>query len=121
MPQAWKNCMKQSDIVLRHIGKSADDLRFFIIMDGQHAGGISVYGAHPPQFSYGVAVSRHMRRRGAAKGALALLFARMKAAGYTHAAVQIEDVNTASLALHAALGFKKTGVDGRIVRMEKDI
>ena len=108
-------------IILRHIGKSADDLRFFIIMDGQHAGGISVYGLDCPRFSYGVAVSRHMRRKGAAKGALTLLFKRMKAAGYTHAAVQIEDVNAASLAQHAALGFTKTGVNGRIVTMEKDI
>jgi len=113
--------MKQSDIVLRHIGKSADDLRFFIIVDGQHAGGISVYGLDRPRFSYGIAVSRHMRRKGAAKGALALLFAQMKTDGYTHAAVQIEDVNTASLALHAALGFTKTGVNGRIVTMEKDV
>ena len=113
--------MKQSDIVLRHIGKSADDLRFFIIMDGQHAGGVSVYGLDRPRFSYGIAVSRYMRRKGAAKGALTLLFERMKASGFTHAVVQIEDVNAASLALHTALGFTKSSVNGRIVTMEKDI
>ena len=113
--------MKQSDIVLRHIGKSADDLRFFIIMDGQHAGGVSVYGLDRPRFSYGIAISRHMRRKGAAKGALTLLFERMKASGFTHAVVQIEDVNAASLALHTALGFTKSSVNGRIVTMEKDI
>ena len=54
-------------------------------------------------------------------GALMLLFERMKASGFTHAVVQIEDVNAASLALHTALGFTKSSVNGRIVTMEKDI
>jgi len=113
--------MKQSDIVLRHIGKSADDLRFFIIMDGQHAGGVSVHSAHPPSFSYGIAVGAHMRRRGAAKSALPLLFARMRALGFSRAVVQIAPDNAASLALHRSLGFEKTGDHGSIVIMEKDI
>ena len=30
-------------IELRHIGKSADDLRFFILMDGNHADGVTVH------------------------------------------------------------------------------
>ena len=96
------------NIQLKHIGKSADDLRFFILLDGQHAGGITVHSINPPQFSYGVAIARDMRRRGVAKAALPLLFEEMKRLGFTTAIVQIAPENTASLALHAALGFEET-------------
>ena len=65
-------------ITLRHIGKSADDLRFFILSDGLHAGGITVHSVNPPRFSYGIAVAPGLRRRGVAKAALPLLFEEMK-------------------------------------------
>jgi len=92
-------------IEIRHIGKSADDLRFFILLGGQHAGGITVHSMNPPIFSYGVAVSPHMRRKGVAKAALPLLFNEMKRRSFTKAVVQVAPDNKASLALHAALGF----------------
>ena len=95
-------------ITIKHIGKSADDLRFFILLDGLHAGGVTVHSVKFPQFSYGVAIARDMRRRGVAKAALPLLFEAMKRRGLTRAVVQIAPENQASLALHAALGFVQT-------------
>ncbi|MBQ2947578.1 MAG: GNAT family N-acetyltransferase [Clostridia bacterium] len=106
-------------VELRHIGKSADDLRFFILMDGRHAGGITVHSAQFPSFSYGVAVAKDMRRKGAAKAALLLLFDHMKRRGFARACVQIESANAASLALHSALGFAKTGEDNGVVLLER--
>ena len=96
------------NIQLKHIGKSADDLRFFILLDGRHAGGITVHSINPPQFSYGVAIAKEMRRRGVAKAALPRLFDEMQRRGFTKAIVQIAPENAASLALHAALGFEQT-------------
>ena len=93
-------------IEIRHIGKSADDLRFFILMDDRHAGGVTVHSVNPPSFSYGIAVAPQMRRKGVAKSALPLLFAEMKKRGFTKAVVQIAPDNAASLALHASLGFE---------------
>ena len=106
------------NIQIDHIGKSADDLRFFILLDGQHAGGITVHSVKPPQFSYGVAIAKEMRRRGVAKAALLLLFDEMKRRGFTKAVVQIALENTASLALHAALGFEQTAQDSHAVAMQ---
>jgi len=63
---------------------------------------------HPPQFSYGIAVAGDMRRKGAAKAALPLLFAHMQRRGFTKAVVQIAPDNAASIALHQALGFVQT-------------
>ena len=54
-------------------------LRFFIRADGLHAGGITVHSVSGARFSYGIAVSGAMRRRGVAASALPLLFAAMKA------------------------------------------
>lgn len=103
-------------IELRPIGKAADDLRFFILLDGQHAGGITVHSVCPPAFSYGVAVAPALRRRGVARRALALLFERMRAQGFDRAVVRIAPGNAASLALHAALGFARTGeAEGALV------
>ena len=100
-------------IQIKHIGKSADDLRFFILLNGQHAGGITVHSVQPPQFSYGIAIAQGMRRKGIAKIALSLLFEEMKHRGFTKAVVQIAPDNAASLALHASLGFvhTQTGCD----------
>lgn len=106
-------------IQIRHIGKSADDLRFFILLDGQHAGGITVHSVQPPRFSYGIAVAPALRRRGAAKGALLLLFQEMKRRGFSQAVVQIAPSNAASLALHASLGFAVTARDDRAVTLVK--
>ena len=95
-------------IQINHIGKSADDLRFFILLDGRHAGGITVHSVNPPDFSYGIAIAKDMRRKGIARAALPLLFERMKSAGFTRAVVQIAPDNAASFALHASLGFALT-------------
>ena len=90
---------------LRPIGKGADDLRFFIEADGEHAGGITVHSAVGISFSYGIAIAPAHRRRGIARAALADLFARMQARGATRAIVQIRSDNVPSLALHRALRF----------------
>lgn len=99
-------------IEIQHIGKSADDLRFFILCNGKHAGGITVHSARDALFSYGIAVAPHMRQKGVAKAALALLFDAMKQRGFVQVLVQIAPDNTASLALHRSLGFQQTGTSG---------
>ena len=106
-------------IEIRHIGKSADDLRFFILLDGHHAGGITVHSVNPPQFSYGIAISKEMRRKGAAKAALSQLFEEMARRGFTKAVVQIAPDNQASLALHAALGFRQTHATDDVIVLER--
>ena len=106
-------------VELRHIGKSADDLRFFILLDGKHAGGITVHSVNPPAFSYGVAIAKDMRRKGAARAALLLLFDHMNRRGFSRACVQIESANAASLALHSALGFIITGEENGVVFLER--
>lgn len=109
------------NITLKHIGKSADDLRFFILMDGRHAGGITVHSVNPPQFSYGIAIARDMRRRGIAKAALTLLFEEMRRRGFTDALVQIAPDNRASLALHEALGFSPAARSADAVTLKRSI
>ena len=94
-------------------------LRYFIRADGRHAGGITVHSVQSAQFSYGVAVSKAMRRRGIASAALPLLFETMKARGFSVCAVQIAPDNAASLALHRKLGFVQTGRNAQAVTMEK--
>ena len=104
-------------VTLRHIGKSADDLRFFILSEGHHAGGITVHSVHPPCFSYGIAIAPALRRRGVAKAALSLLFEQMKGRGFSQAVVQVAPDNAASLALHASLGFEVVSRDGEAVTL----
>lgn len=94
-------------------------LRYFIRADGRHAGGITVHSVQGAQFSYGVAVSKAMRRRGIASAALPLLFETMKSRGFSVCAVQIAPDNAASLALHRKLGFVQTGRNAQAVTMEK--
>lgn len=94
-------------------------LRYFIRADGRHAGGITVHSVQGAQFSYGVAVSKAMRRRGIASAALPLLFETMKARGFSVCVVQIAPDNAASLALHRKLGFVQTGRNAQAVTMEK--
>jgi len=106
-------------IRIRHIGKSADDLRFFILKDGQHAGGITVHSVNPPSFSYGIAVAPHMRKKGVAKAALLLLFHEMKRRGFSQAVVQAAPENQASLALHESLGFSYVSRTEDAVTFEK--
>ena len=106
---------------LRHIGKSADDLRFFILSDGLHAGGITVHSVRGSCFSYGIAVAPALRRRGVAKAALVLLFEQMKARGFSQAVVQVAPSNAASLALHASLGFEVVSRDGEAVTMVRNL
>lgn len=99
------------NVTLRHIGKSAGDLRFFILCDGRHAGGITVHSVRGTRFSYGIAVAPAMRRRGIARAALKLLFDRMQKLGFAEAVVQVAPENAASLALHAGLGFTRIAED----------
>ena len=108
-------------VTLKPIGKSADDLRFFILWEGQHAGGITVHSVRPPCFSYGIAISPGMRRKGIAKAALPLLFAAMQQKGFSRVIVQVSPDNAASLALHAALGFRETGRCSDVVTLSKSI
>ena len=103
-------------ITLQFIGKSAEDLRFFILADGRHAGGITVHSVSGTSFSYGIAVAPAMRRQGVARAALPRLFDLMRERGFTLARVQVVPDNAASLALHASLGFARTGAaDGALV------
>ena len=106
-------------ITLKYIGKSADDLRFFLYEDGIHAGGITVHSVEGRCFSYGIAVAREKRNRGVAKAALPLLYREMKERGFSRVRVQIAPENAASLALHQALGFEETGRSVQAVTMEK--
>lgn len=108
-------------ITIEHIGKSADDLRFFILSDGRHAGGITVHSIEEHAFSYGVAIAPAMRRKGTAKAALPLLFERMAARGFSLVQVQIALENTASLALHRSLGFHETARSDHTVTMTRAI
>jgi len=109
------------NITLKHIGKSAEDLRFFILKDGAHAGGISVHSINGTSFSYGVAVTETKRRQGVARTALPLLFAYMKGRGFTAVQVQVAPQNAASLALHRALGFTETTRDDRAVTLTRPL
>ena len=108
-------------VSLRQIGKSADDLRFFIYEDNTHAGGITVHSASGNSFSYGIAVAREKRNRGVAKAALPLLYSLMKDRGFSRVCVQIAADNAASLALHTSLGFRETGCSAQAVIMEKTL
>ena len=108
-------------IEIKHIGKSADDLRFFILMDGQHAGGVTVHSVNPPSFSYGIAIARPMRRRGIAKAALPLLYAEMKRRGFTTAIVQIAPDNAPSLRLHQSLSFVQTDAGSDAVTLCREL
>ena len=108
-------------VTLKPIGKSADDLRFFILWEGQHAGGITVHSVRPPCFSYGIAISPDMRRRGIAKAALPLLFDVMRQKGFSRVIVQVASANAASLALHASLGFRQTGQTADAVSLSKSL
>lgn len=109
------------DIALQFIGKSADDLRFFILLDGGHAGGITVHSMQGDSFSYGIAVAPDKRRRGVAHEALLLLFAHMRAKGFTRAVVKIALGNAASLALHRGLGFEEIARDAQAVTMRRSL
>ena len=108
-------------ISIRHIGKSADDLRFFIYEDGAHAGGLTVHSTNGKCFSYGIAIAREKRNRGVAKAALPLLYKQMKERGFSRAIVQIAPENAASLALHMSLGFEETGRNAQAVTMQKTL
>lgn len=106
-------------ITLLHIGKSADDLRFFIRLDDQHAGGITVHSICGDAFSYGILVVPALRGRGIARAALGQLFALMRTRGFARAVVSIASGNAASLALHKALGFAERSRDDGAVLMER--
>ena len=96
-----------------------DGTRFFIRLDGRHAGGVTVHSVRGDAFSYGVAVAPEMRRRGAAEAGLSLLFEAMRARGFRRAVVRVEEGNAASLALHEKLGFRRTALENGVVRLER--
>ena len=106
------------NVTLKFIGKSAEDLRFFLLADGRHAGGITVHSIAGTAFSYVIAVAPGMRRRGVARAALPRLFDLMRGRGFTLARVQVAPDNAASLALHRSLGFAETARDSRTVTLE---
>ncbi len=106
---------------IRHIGKSADDLRFFIYESGSHAGGITVHSISGDSFSYGIAIAREKRNRGVAKAALPLLYSFMKKRSFSRVFVEIAADNAASLALHNSLGFMETARSAQAVTMEKSL
>ena len=108
-------------ISLIYIGKSADDLRFFIRLGGRHAGGITVHSVRGNTFSYGILVVPALRGRGIAKDALHQLFSLMRARGFTRAVVSIAPDNAASLALHRALGFQEHSQEKGAVWMEREL
>lgn len=110
-----------SRVALKPIGKSAGDLRFFILLHGRHAGGITVHSVQGSSFSYGIAVAPEKRRQGVAREALTLLFAQMRSQGFTRVVVDIEAGNAASLALHRSLGFVPEGNDGNIIRLSRSL
>ena len=109
------------NIVLKHIGKSAEDLRFFILQSGAHAGGITVHSVQGSCFSYGVAVTETKRRQGVARTALPMLFEFMKRRGFDTVCVQVKQDNAASLALHASLGFHETARDSQAITLTKTL
>ena len=108
-------------ITLKHIGKSADDLRFFILKDGAHAGGITVHSVQGSTFSYGIAVTETRRRQGVARTALPMLFEMMRRRGFDTVTVQVAPGNHASLALHEALGFAEVSRSEAAVILTRNI
>ena len=106
-------------VELKWIGKSADDLRFFILADGRHAGGITVHSIQGASFSYGIAITPALRRKGVAKAALPLLYDAMKQRGFSAVQVQIAPDNAASLALHASLGFTRVYRDTQQITLQR--
>lgn len=98
-----------------------DGLRFFIRLDGAHAGGVTVHSVCGDAFSYGIAVAPSLRGRGAAAGALTLLFERMRARGFARAVVRVREDNAASLALHEKLGFTRTAQGDGVVTLKKSL
>ena len=108
-------------VELISIGKSAEDLRFFIRADGSHAGGITVHSMSGRAFSYGIAIAPPMRRQGIARRALRLLFAQMAGRGFETARVQVAPGNAASLALHRALGFEECARTAEAVTLARSL
>ena len=54
------------DVTLFPLEPDAACRRFFIRADGQHAGGITVHSVQGNRFSYGIAITPSLRRRGIA-------------------------------------------------------
>ena len=94
-------------ITLRHIGKSADDLRFSILLDGRCAGGITVHSVNPPAFSSGIAVAPALRRRGIARALFAELERRLPEIDELF--LEVRASNSGAIALYRTLGFEQVG------------
>ena len=106
-------------ITLFFIGKEPNDLRWFILLNERHAGGITIHSTNGSTFSYGIAIAPLLRRKGIASVALYMLFDLMKKKGYTLARTHIQLDNVASLRLHQALGFTEIKQTNNIVTMER--
>ena len=109
------------DFTLFPLEPDAACRRFFIRADGQHAGGITVHSVQGNRFSYGIAITPSLRRRGIAGAALPLLFERMKRLGFQHAVAQVAPENAASLALHRSLGFEVASKDISAITLKKSL
>ena len=114
------------DVTLFPLEPDAACRRFFIRADGQHAGGITVHSVQGNRFSYGIAITPSLRRRGIAGAALPLLFERMKRLGFQHAVAQVAPADVdevlyvpASLALHRSLGFEVASKDISAITLKK--
>lgn len=92
---------------------------FFIRFADRHAGGITVHSVCGDAFSYGIAVTPALRRRGVASAALPLLFETMRLRGFERVIVRVAQENAASLSLHRKLGFVQTACEDGIVTLER--
>mgnify|MGYP001636192725 CR=1 FL=1 len=81
-------------------------LRYFIRADGRHAGGITVHSVQGAQFSYGVAGSGDMRRRGVALACCARLILTCLDRGLYPS---WDAANLESVALARRLGYRPAG------------
>ena len=81
-------------------------LRYFIRADGRHAGGITVHSVQGAQFSYGIAVSGDMRRRGVALACCARLILTCLDRGLYPS---WDAANLESVALARRLGYRPAG------------
>ena len=121
MEKRIQDSLKDPEVALRFIGLGEDDLRWFILYKGRHAGGITVYAGKGGSFSYGIAISPPLRGKGIAGAALRLLFADMAGRGYSRVWVIVLKTNEASLRLHRSLGFTVTGHVEDAVNMERKL
>ena len=72
---------------------------------GEVVGSVSLYSRHEGIASFGVEIFAEYQRRGHAFDAVRLLLGHAQSLGYSVITSQVRKDNTASVALHAKLGF----------------